>query len=1291
MSFLQGLRRKLTGKTSTTAFARKWTDEGVEVTFAQRLTQASVEALQSAADQASPDEVILVAYLTQLAQAERLHLRLDSAVLPWAQVYALLKEEEHRSSLALLDLPAVVDLRPILDSAGTLVDPDFRVEVVGWVDPESRQEVAVDAVCQAVVRVNGQEHLLSHAAWQLVQGIGLMSSQADRSRQDNELAWGTLRPLADGLGAFYRTPYLQTTYVLTPQTLRLPVKRETTPFGRVLTVEPTFEGAPSGWLKAFDGFNSVQEHYDLVTANSEHVRVVLSEPVRKVLQVIRREMPGRRVAGSRAEQFLHNPWAFLGEGSEKVIPEDEFERDRAGGAAQESRFAVVPRINQGRIERVDVTVQEHFEGGYARTTTRPLPTPGELEGFLAALRLALSDERQVLAWEEFDLDLDAEASRKLALGEQTLKLWRSQPAQTIAFEDIFELAGYSGRVEGIGAARAVYVPVLQKPQGEGEESGWLPADATPMVRVTLEGHPDPVLIQVSKDWVGKFDEQVRQAEATGATEVTNESLPTPVSTAHARTLADSFKAMLGVADSVKRDQPDKPDKPKEGRKKPQTLLVKTNLVGMDYLEERRARLTLPPDTQVRLPSSLRRSISLKKHQLNGIAWFQHLVSLAPTECRGALLADDMGLGKTIQLLCVLGRYYEEQPNAEPSIVIAPKTLVDNWAAEVTKFFDSSFAKVLVLYGEKLDELRQPVGLIDQRLRDRGIVELLKPNWPGDAKLIITTYETLKRYEFSLARQPFAFVICDEAQRIKTPGTQVSLSVRALKADFRIACTGTPVENTLADLWCLFDFIQPGLLGALEEFSRTYRRPIECTTDELRSAVERLQATIQPQTLRRTKLEIAHELKKKLFVVSGNQPGLIEHRESPAEHERLVIPMSMHQVVLYKGGLSKLQEAASENDTRKRARLSFGALHLIKAVCAEPYCLPGMKFKPAGEGVEKHLDNSPKLAWLLSHLEKVRQAGEKAIVFTELREVQSALYYFVGARFGLKPRIINGDTQSRQRYIDEFSQSSGFNVILLSTLAAGAGLNITAANHVFHFTRAWNPAKENQATDRAYRIGQDRDVYVYCPVSVAQDFVTFDVRLDELLRRKAKLSDATLGGSTMESMLNGVGSDVSITELVGNTSAGEKAPVRFLTIDDVDRMDGLRFEVLCEVLWTKTGHQARVTRKTRGDTGIDVVALKGNIGDLLQCKSSINSQVGWDAIKEVVAGAPVYQAMMPNVKLRRLAVTNQFFSESTRHRAQANQVHLVERTEIESLLAQHPVATDELETRTMEVVMFSEAA
>ena len=129
------------------------------------------------------------------------------------------------------------------------------------------------------------------------------------------------------------------------------------------------------------------------------------------------------------------------------------------------------------------------------------------------------------------------------------------------------------------------------------------------------------------------------------------------------------------------------------------------------------------------------------------------------------------------------------------------------------------------------------------------------------------------------------------------------------------------------------------------------------------------------------------------------------------------------------------------------------------------------------------------------------AGEKAIIFTELREIQSALYYFLRERLGIRP-FINGDSQGRQRYIDNFSGSPGFDVIILSTLAAGAGLNITAANHVFHFTRAWNPAKENQATDRAYRIGQQKDVSVYCPTLVADDFISFEVRLDELLKRKA---------------------------------------------------------------------------------------------------------------------------------------------------------------------------------------------
>ena len=986
---------------------------------------------------------------------------------------------------------------------------------------------------------------------------------------------------------------------------------------------------------------------------------------------------------------VRNPWAFLGEAAHAVLKEEDFARDKAGAGALVTIFSVTPRLQDGRIEKVDLIVTEHFQSGAATTQTSQFSGPEELDTFLVALEAALTDERIQFPWNEFDLSLDGESPVQLEHGRQIAHLWRTQPAVKISFEDVYELEGYSGRIEGIGLAKPIYVPLIQKPSPDDEgKPGWLPTDLTPMVKITLTGHEGQVVIPLSREWVDEFEKQVLHAEATGAKEVSNTSLPTAVETVQARTLVDGFRTMLGAQEKVK---PDGPGKPKPERPKKDTLLVKLNFFGIDYAEERKLNLALPDDAKAELPRSLRPFISLKKHQLNGIAWFQHLVSRAPLDCRGALLADDMGLGKTLQLLTVLGWYYEKYPNAAPSIILAPKSLIDNWAAETRKFFNDSFPDVLVLYGDCLRQRKQPLGLIDQQLQNRGVVELLKPGWIANAKIVVTTYEVLTSYEFSLARQPFAFAICDEAQRIKTPGTQTTIAAKALKADFRIACTGTPVENSLADLWCLFDFVQPGLLGGLEDFGRTYRRPIECETDEQKAALEKLQDAIAPQTLRRTKLDIADELPKKYFAHRAANRAGIEFKQTLGPTDRLEVPMSIHQNLLYMGGLKKLQDANKESDGRKRARLSFGALHLMKAVCAEPYCLPGMKFLPDKSGQDTHLENSPKLAWLLAQLHDVRKSGEKAIIFTELREVQAALYFFMREMFGLKPNIINGDSQNRQSYIDRFSNADGFNVIILSTLAAGAGLNVTAANHVFHFTRAWNPAKENQATDRAYRIGQDKDVYVYCPIVVADGFVTFDVRLDELLRRKAGLADATIGGSAMESMLNGTGRDVSFIDLVGDGAGGVAAAKRYLSIDDVDRMDGFRFEVLCKLLWSKAGYVAHLTPKRGGDGGIDIIAFKGRDGELLQCKSSASHEVGWDAIKEVTTGAARYQAQFAGSKFRRLAVTNQRFTSGARVHAEANRVSLVERTQLEELLAKHPVHNHEFDDDAGDALLLMDAA
>lgn len=1284
MGLFDLFKRAVRAKSDEPQLKTSWTPRGVRIEFASRLQAPTADGLLEAIHEAGPEETVLGAYLAQLTSEGRCLLSPDGALVRWEDVFALQAMAEHAGALRLLGLPPQGPLRPVLDCTGSLSDADFEIEIAGWTD--GSQQVRPDSIVGAVASVAGEEQLLSAAAWATLSEVERFRARSplQRTQHEQELAWGRIRGFADRAGALYASSYLDTTLVLTPDSLRLPLSKEETPFGRVLTVGPTFDGAPDGWLKAFDGFNSVQPHYDL-TKGGGRVRVVISEPVRKVLSVIKREMPGRKVSGAKAEKFIHNPFAFLGDAAHEVLREEEFEADRAQAGAVAAVFSIVGRYEAGRVNSADLVVTEHFGDAHSRTDRKPFTSPEELEQFLQALRVALEQERERFPWDEYDLDIDGEATVQLEAGLQLAHVWRTQPAQRISFEDVYELDGYSGRIEGIGAAKPIYVPVFQRDKKEGEDGSWLPSDLTPMVKVTLQGHEGDVLIPLTKEWVRAFDEQVTQAEKEGRAEVKNDSLPTAVSTQQARTLADAFQNMVGAQDRIKGDGQSKPKEKKDPR---QTLLVKTNFHGVDYLEERRASLALPESATADLPRCLRPEIELKKHQLYGVAWFQHLVGKGTSQCRGALLADDMGLGKTLQLLSLLAWYYERNPTSAPSVIFAPKSLLENWANESKKFFTQSFPEVLVLYGDALSSRKQPLGLIDSQLQQKGIVELLKPDWAGSSKVIVTTYEVLTAYEFSLAKQPFAFVICDEAQRIKTPATLVTLAAKKLKADFRIACTGTPVENSLADLWCLFDLVQPGLLGALEEFGKTYRRPIECESEDQVEALKRLQAAIAPQTLRRTKADIAADLPKKYFAAKKSSEAALEFKDSLGEDERLEVQLTEHQRILYKGGLKKLQDAAQESNGRKRAQLSFGALHLMKAVCAEPYCLPGSKFLVDKGGRETHLANSPKLAWLLGRLQEVRNAGEKAIVFTELREVQAALYYFLKDAFGLRPFIINGDSQGRQGYIDRFSATSGFDVIILSTLAAGAGLNVTAANHVFHFTRAWNPSKEAQATDRAFRIGQERDVFVYCPTVVADDFTTFEVRLDQLLKRKAGLAGATLDDGGLTSMLNGSGKDASFRELVGDGGVGEAVPKRFLTMDDVDRMDGDSFEALCCLLWAKQGFDATVTPKRGGDGGIDVVALKGTEGDLLQCKSSKAAEVGWDAVKEVVAGAARYQARFKGTRFRRLAVTNQHFNRGAIEQAEANRVSLVTRPRLEELLGAHPVSNHEFDEALQSVVEFA---
>jgi SNF2 family DNA or RNA helicase len=460
-------------------------------------------------------------------------------------------------------------------------------------------------------------------------------------------------------------------------------------------------------------------------------------------------------------------------------------------------------------------------------------------------------------------------------------------------------------------------------------------------------------------------------------------------------------------------------------------------------------------------------------------------------------------------------YDETHGPARPCLVVAPVSLLQNWRAEVTKFLRWSDDDVLSLYGEGASRYRARGSEIPQALSEIGVRKLLRPGFEIGRKLVLTTYETLRDFELSIAKVHWGVVVCDEAQKIKNPAAFVTQAAKALRADFKIACTGTPVENSLADLWCLFDFFQPGSLGSLGDFTRAYRQDIETRAEGYGLLVETLRAGIEPWVLRRLKSEVASDLPKKIDA---------DHPDADTASQRL--RMSSGQARLYGSAVEEFRHAQKSSDKRDRSQI-LALLAKLRMICAHP----AMELRADHETipVATHLDLSPKLAWVLDQLIRIRELDEKAIVFSEFRDVQRLLQRAVSEILGVRATIINGSTSvdvehdhSRQRIIDRFQQQDGFGVLILSTTAVGFGVNIQAANHVIHFTRPWNPAKEDQATDRAYRIGQTKDVFVYCPIVVGDGFESFEQRLDELLRSKRSLSRDMLAGAQ----------DVSASEFEG---------------------------------------------------------------------------------------------------------------------------------------------------------------
>ena len=480
--------------------------------------------------------------------------------------------------------------------------------------------------------------------------------------------------------------------------------------------------------------------------------------------------------------------------------------------------------------------------------------------------------------------------------------------------------------------------------------------------------------------------------------------------------------------------------------------------------------------------------TLKSHQVEGLTW---LANSTLTQRPGALLADDMGLGKTIQAIAFMAWLQGEAaagktPRA-PFLIIAPTGLLGTWRNEIEKHLGApQLGSLVPAFGGNLKHLRDDDSFGSRDI-ETGRASLNSANW-RDAGVVLTTYETLRDYHFSFARTRFGLIIFDEIQKLKNPGSQITRAAKALNADFTLGMTGTPVENRLQDLWSIMDVVAPGFLGASRDFEK--RHPPEDTA-ALASLKAQLTDPLKgrpPYMLRRMKSDVLDDMPTKTV-------------------HPLELNMPPTQANAYRDLVIRAAAAGAAGTLGKGGMLT--TLASMRGVSLHP-----IDPRQAPDDLEAYAQDSARLAQTLTILKNVSEANEKALIFVEDLAMQERLAGLIGDRFNLarRPIRIHGGVpgHKRQALVEAFQARPGeFDVMILSPKAGGVGLTLTAANHVIHLSRWWNPAVEDQATDRVFRIGQTKNVHVYLPMAVHPDIdlaaSSFDLRLNALMERKRNLT------------------------------------------------------------------------------------------------------------------------------------------------------------------------------------------
>lgn len=831
-----------------------------------------------------------------------------------------------------------------------------------------------------------------------------------------------------------------------------------------------------------------------------------------------------------------------------------------------------------------------------------------------------------------------------------------------------DLSDFGPRVRAIGEFPFVAQPFYRLPSTgvlDGLDAGQGAAQGTSnsggITFRDIEGLESEVTFESRQEVVALFDE-ARQAYDSGRNLVEFRGRTIVVDQLF-------VKGLKELVETIKSD-PRHPTHKSSDRK---YLLIYTNLDQLEFeASETKVQKSLLSEnnaanvTDSQLLRALKESNRLKTHQTEGVRWLWRNYMLGRSGC---LLADDMGLGKTLQVLTFLswviesdeflkGKSNDSQSALGPVLIVAPKILLDNatWINDMHTFFmdkGSVFTPYITLRDKELSRFKATEGRETDLARTTLDTEALRKY-----RVVLTNYETVVNYQYSFAaiKGGWSVIVTDEAQEYKTPNTKVSHAVKALQAKFRIACTGTPVETRLMDLWNIFDFLQPGeLLGSANDFRNRFEKPIEQDSENTSASLDSLRKVLRYNT-------------SKSFILRREKVTQLPDLPRKYEHD-LTCHLSTEQRELH---------MAAINDYGRQQ--PFKLLHQLMKLYQHPALI-----EKAGRfdlpTVDDSLNDCPKLQCVVSKIREISRKGEKVLIFARLLQMQAILKKVIDEQFGLNCNILNGSVSSsgdkegvrrtRKGIIESFQGGAGFDALILSPEVAGVGLTITEANHVIHYGRWWNPAREAQATDRVYRIGQERDVHVYYPIAKdPQDqFPSFDEKLDALVRRRRDFAYDFLKPQPSED----VNQHALVEGLVTSAALQFEPTVSALKPDDIGSLTWQQFEALVACFESAAGAYTLLTPQS-GDGGFDVVAIKDGVLSLIQCKhSKSNFPINRDVINEMLLSVDQYRdrlrSALESVPLNCVLVTNGLVEDGLRSDADSRGIKIIGPSALRSTLTE----------------------